>query len=138
MSGLPKSYIKKYGISKRAWTEYRKSKGKGKGSSKKSGKSNKRASPKSKSRRRGSSMRLPKIQNDLMNGLSVTLAKFVAGVVPISLPYGLENQGAQYVLGVVAKNPDWKKIAKANAIDAVASGFLGGVNVGAFSGSEWL
>jgi len=26
MAGLPKSYIKKYGISKRAWTEYRKAK----------------------------------------------------------------------------------------------------------------
>lgn len=28
-SGLPKSYIKKYGISKKAWKEYRKSKSKG-------------------------------------------------------------------------------------------------------------
>jgi len=28
LAGLPKSYIKKYGISKKAWAEYRKSKGK--------------------------------------------------------------------------------------------------------------
>jgi len=27
MSGLPKKYIKKYGVSKKAWSEYRKSKG---------------------------------------------------------------------------------------------------------------
>ena len=75
---------------------------------------------------------------DFMNGLSITLAKFVAGVVPIALPYGLENQGAHYLLGAVTKNAKWKEIAKANAIDSVTSGFLGGVNVGAFSGSEWL
>lgn len=83
-------------------------------------------------------MRIPKIQKDLMNGLSITLSKFIAGVVPIGLPYGLENQGAHYILGEVAKNPAWKSIAKAEAIDAVASGMLSGVNVGAFSGSDWL
>lgn len=41
--GLPKSYIKKYGISKRAWREYRKSKSRKGKTTKKSGKTKKRS-----------------------------------------------------------------------------------------------
>ena len=83
-------------------------------------------------------MRMPKVQRDIINGLSILLSRFIGGVVPIDLPYALETQGIHYGLGSITKNNDWKLISKAMALDAVGSGMVGGIEVGEFSGGDWL
>lgn len=144
MPGLPKSYIKKYGISKRAWREYRASSG-GKRKRKVKSRSNpskRRGNPRMPAKKKSRRRRTRNLgQSDLAIGIAKVASRAVSRLIPVTLPFDLQQDIILYGMGKFGRLPKAKTVATADAVDKVVSTFIGGVNVqgfGGFTGEDWI
>ena len=135
MAKLPKSYIKKYGISKKAWSEYKKTLKKGSGK-KRSGNPSKKKGGKKKNVAKSSGSIL-NFGGGLGKGIMVGVA---AGVVNKFIP--IDIAGADLIIaGMILKDSTCQKIGAitlgrnlAGSITGLVGGALGGNNSGGGNG----
>lgn len=124
MAKLPKKYIKKYGISKRAWTEYKKT------LKKPSKKKSYKAKTKTKSKKSGGKKTMFNFGGGLGKGIAAGAA---VGIINRFLPINIA--GVDYIIaGMVMKEPMVQKLGAItlgrSLAGSITGGLLGGGNGG--------
>ena len=123
-SNLPKKYIKKYGISKKAWAAYKRDKGSNKRKSTK--KTTKKNNP-----RKGGNRNMFNFGGGLGKGIAVGVA---AGVVNRFIPVNIA--GADLIIaGMIMKDSTVQKIGAITLGRSLASSFTGMLGGGGNGGN---
>lgn len=129
MAKLPKKYIKMYGISKKAWSEYKKTLKKGSGKKKRSGNPSKKKGGKKKNVAKSSGSIL-NFGGGLGKGIMVGAA---AGLVQKFIPVNIA--GADLIIsGMILKDTTCQKIGAITLGRSLAGSLAGGFGLGGNGG----